>query len=183
MKGKSFYNIQASVKLFTKLNFTLQNEDIKFIRIGYYFLFIITKNNIYAYGNNYNGQLGLNSYLNADQLTIVNLNNINNIKDLQCNKAHSILLDNLGSYCTQYKKLEKKCAKRKYYKTCIKKSPGYKVCAKYQFTGGKKQCVRHADRTVCAEKKKVCTPFEVEKRQHKKKPKTYNKKTAVYKKK
>ena len=63
-------------------------------------------------------------------------------------------------YCTQYKTLKPRCIKRSFKKHCVKKSPGYKVCVKYNFVGGKRICKKHADKSVCAKKKRVCTKVD-----------------------
>ncbi|EFC47611.1 predicted protein [Naegleria gruberi] len=79
------------------------------------------------------------------------------------------------NFCTQYHQTKSRCIKKKHWKKCVKKSPGYKVCAKYQFVGGHKKCVKYGEESVCAKKKKVCSPIKVDKyvpekkKEHKKK--------------
>ena len=67
-------------------------------------------------------------------------------------------------FCTQYKTLKPRCIKKSHKKICVKKSKGYKVCAKYEFVGGKKVCKKYAERSVCAKKKKVCTKIDTYKK-------------------
>eukprot|EP01084_Bolivina_argentea_P147982 258834_1 len=81
----------------------LKHIEIKMIRSGaYHALLLDTDNNIYCFGDNMYGELGLGHYCedmpmwNWGSIIYFNQNNIK-IKDIQCGNGHNLLIDYNGN--------------------------------------------------------------------------------------
>ena len=56
--------------------------------------------------------------------------------------------------------MKPKCIKRKFKKECCRRSPGVKICAKFNFVGGKKICRKYGKKSVCDKYKTVCNKVD-----------------------
>ena len=58
--------------------------------------------------------------------------------------------------CEKYQILKTRCAKYEQQETCTRRSAGQKICSQYVSYGGEQVCVKKAETSICAEKKKIC---------------------------
>nr|CAG4717095.1 unnamed protein product [Naegleria fowleri] len=63
-------------------------------------------------------------------------------------------------YCTQFKTLKPRCIKKKFKQICAHRSPGQKICVKFNFVGGKKICRKFAQVSKCAKWKRICNKID-----------------------
>ncbi|EFC36128.1 predicted protein [Naegleria gruberi] len=62
---------------------------------------------------------------------------------------------NKKKYCAKSIVIPPRCIKKKYYKKCLKRSKGKKICKKFKLVGGKKKCCKSIKKKICI-KRKTC---------------------------